>query len=118
MPVRNTNTESPVAKRTRPRRSVVLEDESQPSAVNSLVAFLSLVVGNLTLSAMLFTLTFEITFNELASVSRHVDAWGEVGALIAWKAFELGLAWMFDFDGENWIYETICDGETKMTVLT
>lgn len=61
---------------------------------------LLVVVSSLALSSTLFTLTSRITLGELRFVSKHLEEWWEVWGLVAWKAVEVGLAWVLGFDGK------------------
>jgi hypothetical protein len=60
-----------------------------------------LVLSSLVLSSTLFTLTSAVTVGDLSFVSKHLENWWEVGGLIAWRAVELGLAWIAGFDGRT-----------------
>ncbi|OJJ00448.1 hypothetical protein ASPVEDRAFT_127307 [Aspergillus versicolor CBS 583.65] len=62
---------------------------------------LLVVVSSLALSSTLFTLTSRITLGELRFISRHLEEWWEVWGLVAWKAVEVGLAWVLGFDGRD-----------------
>lgn len=62
---------------------------------------LLVVVSSLALSSTLFTLTSRITLGELRFVSKHLEEWWEVWGLVAWKAVEVGLAWVLGFDGRD-----------------
>jgi len=57
------------------------------------------VILSLTLSSLLYSFVAEYTEGDLASVSRSLGAWWEVGALVGWRTFELGLGWFGDYDG-------------------
>ncbi|KAJ5918469.1 hypothetical protein N7466_010461 [Penicillium verhagenii] len=59
----------------------------------SLVVLTSLIV-----SSVSFTLTSDLTVGDLGLVSKHLEEWWEVGGLVAWKAVEIGLAWVLGFD--------------------
>lgn len=56
------------------------------------------VLGSLIMSSVLFTLTADVTQGELGLVSKHLEEWWEVGGLVAWRAAEVGLAWILGFD--------------------
>lgn len=60
--------------------------------------FLLAVVSSLALSSGLFTLMPIVTRGELGNVSKHLETWWEVGGLMAWKAVEVGLAWILGYD--------------------
>lgn len=72
---------------------------SRVSKIPSPVRFVLVVLSSLILSSLLFTFASEITEGDLAPVSKHLETWWEVGGLIAWRAVELGLAWILGFDG-------------------
>ncbi|KAL5357856.1 hypothetical protein BJX96DRAFT_28854 [Aspergillus floccosus] len=63
--------------------------------------FAAVVFISLALSSALFTLTSRATVGELGSVSKHLEEWWEVAGLIAWKAVEVGLAWLLGFDARD-----------------
>jgi hypothetical protein len=81
-----------VAKEQPPRKTLV---EQIPSPARLILA----VLASLALSSTLFTLTSQVTLGELGRVSKHLEEWWEVGGLMAWKAVEIGLAWILGFDG-------------------
>ncbi|KAF4627428.1 hypothetical protein G7Y89_g10727 [Cudoniella acicularis] len=60
-----------------------------------------LVVLSLSLSSLLYSLNavYGTTEKDLAGVSRRLESWWEVGALVGWRTFELGLGWFGDYDG-------------------
>ncbi|KAJ5988896.1 hypothetical protein N7481_004106 [Penicillium waksmanii] len=60
--------------------------------------FALVVFSSLVMSSVLFTLTADVTQGELGLVSKHLEEWWEVGGLVAWKAAEVGLAWVLGFD--------------------
>ncbi|KAA8646194.1 hypothetical protein EYZ11_010052 [Aspergillus tanneri] len=86
-----TKTESPTTS---------LHHKSWLERIPSSVRFILVVASNLILSTLLFTLTASITLRELGNVSKQLEAW-EVGGLIAWKAVEVGLAWILGYDGRD-----------------
>lgn len=57
----------------------------RPSKIPSLLRFPLLVVLSLTLSTMLYSFTADYTAADLARVSRSLDRWWEVGALVGWR---------------------------------
>ncbi|KAG2412266.1 hypothetical protein HFD88_009823 [Aspergillus terreus] len=63
--------------------------------------FAAVVFISLGLSSALFTLTSRATLGELGSVSKHLEEWWEVAGLVAWKAVEVGLAWLLGFDARD-----------------
>jgi hypothetical protein len=60
--------------------------------------FALVVFSSLVMSSVLFTLTADVTQGDLGLVSKHLEEWWEVGGLVAWKAAEVGLAWVLGFD--------------------
>lgn len=62
------------------------------------VRYALVVLSSLYLSSALFTLSSHIT-GELARVSKHFEAWWQVGGLVAWRAVEVGLMWILGFNG-------------------
>jgi len=77
---------------------------SRLTRIPSPVRFVLVVFSSLALSSALFTLASDITAGDLAPVSKHLETWWEVGGLVAWRAVELGLAWIWGFDGELLLY--------------
>ncbi|KZF22224.1 hypothetical protein L228DRAFT_148793 [Xylona heveae TC161] len=69
------------------------------SKLPTYLRFPLLVLLNLTLSTLLYSLAADHIAGELAGVSRSVNKWGEVIGLIAWRSIELGCGWFFNFDG-------------------
>jgi hypothetical protein len=68
--------------------AVVTESPSVNGPASKLpvpLRFPLVVVLNLFLSALLYTLTAEYTAGEYASVSRRLNEWYEVAGLIAWR---------------------------------
>jgi hypothetical protein len=62
------------------------DDAALPtSKLPPLLRFPLLVALSLTLSSVLYTLAAEYTAGELASVSRRLDKWWEVAALVGWR---------------------------------
>ncbi|RHZ74480.1 hypothetical protein CDV55_108731 [Aspergillus turcosus] len=82
-------------------RAASKTQESQLRRVPSPVRFLLVVFNSLLLSSVLFTMTSSVTLGELGRVSKHLEAWWEVGGLMLWKAVEVGLAWVLGFDGRD-----------------
>ena len=76
-----------------------LRQKTRVERIHPAVRFSLAVFSSLALSSTLFTLTTGITLGELGSVSKHLETWWEVGGLMAWKAVEVGLAWILGFDG-------------------
>lgn len=81
-------------------------DVEIPSSSRSRIAriprsarYVLVVASSLFLSSSLLTVFSLQTAGHLAGVSRHLEEWWEIGGLILWRATELGLAWVFGFDG-------------------
>lgn len=71
------------------------------SKLPRILRFPLLVTLSLTLSSLLYSFSSQLlkTEGELASVSRRLDQWWEVGALLGWRTFELALGWWGGYDG-------------------
>ncbi|KAE8390507.1 hypothetical protein BDV23DRAFT_172319 [Aspergillus alliaceus] len=80
---------------SRLRQKTRLERIPQPAR------FVLVVLSSLALSAGFFSLTSGATLGELGGVSRHLEAWWEVGGLTVWKGVEVGVAWVLGFDGRD-----------------
>lgn len=74
---------------------------SRLARIPSPVRFMLVVLDSLILSSVLFTLTASLTLSDLGHVSKHLKEWWEVAGLMAWRAVEVGLSWVFGFDGEK-----------------
>lgn len=88
---------------TRPARELATTATAQTSrlaCIPSLARFLLVVLSSLIVSSVLFTLTSTLTVGDLGPISKHLEEWWEVGGLIAWRAVEVGLAWVLGFDGK------------------
>jgi hypothetical protein len=72
---------------------------SQIEKIPSPARYGLLVLSSLVLSSLLFTATSSVTVGDLSFVSKHLETWWEASGLIAWRAVELGLAWILGFDG-------------------
>ncbi|EED19948.1 conserved hypothetical protein [Talaromyces stipitatus ATCC 10500] len=73
------------------------------------VRFLLVILSSLLLSSSLLTVFSLQTAGHLAGISKHLEEWWEIAGLILWRATELGLAWVFGFDGWD---------VTELTLLT
>ncbi|KAE8382570.1 hypothetical protein BDV26DRAFT_277937 [Aspergillus bertholletiae] len=85
----------------RDERATELRQKSRLERVPQSARFVLVVLSSLALSATCFSLASGATLGELGGVSRHLEAWWEVGGLTAWKAVEVGLAWILGFDGRD-----------------
>ncbi|KAL4873466.1 hypothetical protein BDV12DRAFT_182277 [Aspergillus spectabilis] len=94
VPVSPQKSYADVAKEPPPPKTLA---EQIPSAAR----FLLVILSSLVLSSTLFTITYPVTLGELGRVSKHLEEWWEVGGLLAWKAVEVGLAWVLGFDGRD-----------------
>lgn len=72
---------------------------TKKSQISAPVRFLLVVLSSLALSSGLFSLTSQIHLDELRTVSKPLDSWSDVGGLLAWRAVEVGLAWVLGYDG-------------------
>lgn len=91
--------------RTRPARELkealtAPAQQTRLTRIPSPARFLLVVLGSLIVSSVLFTLTASVTVGDLGLVSKHLEEWWEVGGLMAWRAVEVGLAWVLGFDSE------------------
>lgn len=86
---------------TRPAREFARTATAQTSrlaCIPSPARFILVVLSSLIASSVLFTLTSTLTVGDLGPISKHLEEWWEVGGLIAWRAVEVGLAWVLGFD--------------------
>lgn len=70
------------------------------AGIPSPARFFLVVLSSLVVSSVLFTLTSNVTQGDLGLISKHLEEWWEVGGLMAWKAAEIGVAWVLGFDSE------------------
>lgn len=96
---------SPKSDRTRPARELkealaAPARQTRLARIPSPARFFLVVLGSLVVSSALFTLTASVTVGDLGLVSKHLEEWWEVGGLMAWRAVEVGLAWVWGFDSE------------------
>jgi len=75
------------------------DPQIRASKLPAFLRFPLLVLLSLTISSLLYSFVAGYTEGDLASVSRSLDQWYEVGALVGWRTFELGLGWFSDYDG-------------------
>ncbi|KAG0646867.1 hypothetical protein D0Z07_6247 [Hyphodiscus hymeniophilus] len=83
-------------------KAVAIQHGDAPIRASKLPAFLPfplLVLLSLTLSSLLYSFVAEYMEGDLASVARKLDQWHEVGAMVGWRTFELGLGWFGGYDG-------------------
>lgn len=80
---------------------VPVHHESRLDRMPFYVRYVLVVLSSLLLSSILFTVAAEYTHGDLGAVSKFVEEWWQVGGLMAWKAAELGLAWVLGFDGKD-----------------
>lgn len=95
MPSHKKSTESTSAGGTRPTK----ESQTRKSRISSPIRFILVVLSSLALSSGLFLLTSGIHLDELRIVSKPLDSPWEIGSLLAWRAVEVGLAWLLGYDG-------------------
>ncbi|KAG9232569.1 hypothetical protein BJ875DRAFT_380437 [Amylocarpus encephaloides] len=72
----------------------------RPSTLPPFLRFPLVVVLSLSLSSLLYSLIagFNGSEQDLARVRRRLDSWWDVGALVGWRMFELGLGWFGNYD--------------------
>lgn len=70
----------------------------QKAGISSPVRFSLAVLSSLALNSGLFALTSSIHLDELQHVSKPLNSC-DLGGLLAWRAFEVGLAWVLGYDG-------------------
>jgi hypothetical protein len=76
--------------------------------------FFLVVLSSLVVSSVLFTLTSSLTLNDLGLVSKHREEWWEVGGLVAWRAVEVGLAWVVGLDSKlNIAYRSFSENKAN-----
>ncbi|PMD36510.1 hypothetical protein L207DRAFT_586215 [Hyaloscypha variabilis F] len=73
---------------------------ARPSKIPRPLRFPLVVLLSLTLSSLLYSFASSQTA-DLARVSRSLDQWWQVGALVGWRTFELSLGWYGDYDGND-----------------
>lgn len=83
-----------------PQGALLVPAETQLAPIPSPARFILVVLASLIGSSVLFTLTANWTVGDLGLVSKQLEKWGEVGGLIAWRAVEVGLAWILGYDSE------------------
>lgn len=82
---------------------VIVVDAPTKSGVARLpavVRFPLAVLASFGLSAILYSLTSELTGPGLAAVSRDLTEGWQIGAMVAWKLAELSIAWYACYDCE------------------
>ena len=80
-----------------PPATPVLVKEPE-SSFSGTLHFPALVLLSLTLSATLYTVASNFTAGDLSSVSRRLDDWWEVAALVGWKTAQLAVGWWGGYD--------------------
>jgi len=84
--------------------TVAVASTSAPVSTSQLPAALRfplLVTLSLTLSSLLYSFSSDFTAGDLATVSRSLNKWSEVGGLLAWKTIELGVGWWGEYDSKT-----------------
>ena len=97
MPFEKTNTQSPAMGTMQHARDST-QKTLRGARIPSPVMFLLVVLSSLGISSGLLALTSSIHRDELRSVGKPIDSWWHVGGLLAWRAFEVGLAWLLGYD--------------------
>ena len=73
------------------RTLAVVQRGEAPIRASKLPAFLRfplLVLLSFTLSSLLYSFAAEYMEGDLASVSRRLDMWWEVGAMVGWRTYD------------------------------
>ena len=99
-PKKKTSLKADDARKRDPKTALVSATEIRLARIPSLARFFLVVVGSLLVSSVLFTFTSRLTRGDHGLVSKHLEEWWEVGGLVAWRAVEVGLAWVLGFDSE------------------
>lgn len=99
-PKKKTSSKADNVRERDPKRALAAATQIRLARIPSPARFLLVVVGSLIVSSVLFTLTANLTQGELGLVSKHLEEWWEVGGLVAWRAVEVGLAWILGFDSK------------------
>jgi hypothetical protein len=71
-------------------KAIAVQRGDAPLRASKLPAFLRfplLVLLSLTLSSLLYSFVAEYTEGDLASVSRTLQRWEDVGALVGWRTY-------------------------------
>ncbi|KAI9679811.1 MAG: hypothetical protein M1817_004825 [Caeruleum heppii] len=92
---------SPSKKAIQEKASSVTSAVTHPSrsAIPNPLRFPLLLLVNLTVSSLLYTVAATYGSTDLGGVSRRLDEWWEVAGLIGWRAIELAVGWICNFDG-------------------
>ena len=94
-----------IAQQDGPQGGVVAQETTTKSPalpvskIPAPIRFPLLVLLNMSMSTLLYTISAEFTAGDLANVSRTVNAWPEIFGLVACKIVELGISWFSGFDG-------------------
>lgn len=104
-PKKKTSSEGTQSRRTGdpkadPKAALTALTAPAQTRLSSPARFSLVVLSSLVVSSVLFTLTSSVTVGDLGLVSKHLEEWWEVGGLVAWRAVEVGLAWVFGLDSE------------------
>lgn len=78
----------------------VVQPVASRSRISTVLRFPLAVLISLGTSSILYSLAANVTGPELAAVSRNLTESWQIGAMIAWKVFELGVAWYAGYDCE------------------
>jgi hypothetical protein len=70
----------------------------QPKRLPVVVQFPLVATLSFAMASLGYSLLGEMTKGELASVSRSLDTWGEVGVLAGWRLLELATGWFGNLD--------------------
>ena len=97
MPPQKKDSKSAAKETTRPSQAST-QQHLRKAGISSPVRFLLTVVSSLALNSGLVALTSSIHLDELQHVSKPLNSC-DLGGLLAWRAFEVGLAWVLGYDG-------------------
>lgn len=67
--------------------------------VSQALQFPLVVLASFVLSSVLFSFVAVGTAGDLAGISKHTEAWGEVVGLLGWKGVQLAVCWFGGLDG-------------------
>ena len=90
-----------------PKTSSSTQQHPRKAGISSPVRFVLAVLSSLALNSGLLALTSSIHLDELQSVSKPLNSC-DLGGLLAWRAFEIGLAWVLGYDGNDIYFLCSC----------
>ena len=92
-----------VSRKKMPKDAVAIASAPPPLDTHSVpgLRFPLAVLLNLTISALLYSVTSDFRAGDLSSVSRSVNEWWEVAGLLGGKIVELAIGWYGDYDRKS-----------------